>query len=253
MSRFYNRQVLFVTAFFLVSVFVLFLLPKSTLNQRTEQAEINSPHLSEQIQAIQGTLTNLQFAFKISSEESEKKKHLDALSVLFESVQALDSVAHYQQIFSTQYPKQEYLLNTAKAYYQSYRFALQPEKVKKMAERALIHYQKIGIPNLDLTSQVEMGIVTTMSRAPMLGVQIIKNVLEKDPKHQKALQEMGLLSMQSGQYQKAIQRWQQLLEIYPKDSIALYYMAIAFKKINKQEEAEKALNRLKSLQEQREM
>ena len=65
---------------------------------------------------------------------------------------------------------------------------------------------------LDL--KVEQAIeMVQISGMPMQGITLLKEILEEDPKHKEAIWQLGMFSMQSRQYNKAIERFTSLIEI----------------------------------------
>ncbi len=58
----------------------------------------------------------------------------------------------------------------------------------------------------------------------MKGVQLLKDVVEKNPRHEKALFYLGMLSIRSGQYEKALQRFKKLVEIKPQNPFNHLYL-----------------------------
>lgn len=50
---------------------------------------------------------------------------------------------------------------------------------------------------------------------PMQGITLLREVLAEDPKNQSALFNLGMLSVQSGQYDRAIERLNDLIAINP--------------------------------------
>ena len=70
---------------------------------------------------------------------------------------------------------------------------------------------------LDLKVEKAITLVQT-SGAPMQGISLLKEVLEEDPEHKEAIWQLGMFSMQSGQYQKAIERFTSLIDIVGNES-----------------------------------
>ena len=62
----------------------------------------------------------------------------------------------------------------------------------------------------------------------MQGVQMLREILEEDPDNIQATYALGVLSMQSGQFDKAVQRLTRVLEIDPHQHQALRLRADAF-------------------------
>ncbi|MCB9032581.1 MAG: tetratricopeptide repeat protein [Chitinophagales bacterium] len=61
---------------------------------------------------------------------------------------------------------------------------------------------------------------------PMQGIGILKSIIDKDPHNEKALMALGRFSLQSGQFDKARERFKQVLEHNNQNTEALYFLAI---------------------------
>lgn len=82
---------------------------------------------------------------------------------------------------------------------------------------------------IDLTANQKIEeavkIITEGTGAPMKGIQLLKEVLEEDPKNEQALYYLGNFSIQSGQFDKAVIRFQALLEVNAENHEARYLLA----------------------------
>ena len=61
---------------------------------------------------------------------------------------------------------------------------------------------------------------------PMEGVFMLREILEKDPKNKEALYNLGVLSIQTAQYQNAVNRFNQIIAIDSSDKRA--YLQLGF-------------------------
>ncbi|AZQ64231.1 tetratricopeptide repeat protein [Flammeovirga pectinis] len=126
----------------------------------------------------------------------------------------------------------------ADAYYDAFTFAMSDEKSSKMATLARSNYDKyLKINPKDLNSKVKLGMTYVVSSSPMQGITLIREVLTEEPDHQLAIFNLGLLSMQSGQYEKAVGRFTQLKKLYPEDMEARFYLALSLKEVGKTNQA----------------
>jgi tetratricopeptide (TPR) repeat protein len=76
---------------------------------------------------------------------------------------------------------------------------------------------------------------------PMKGIQILRTVVDKEPKNTRAILQLGHFSVISGQYSKAIDRYQQALEIDPGLSEAYFHLGDTYAKMGEMDKAEKYL------------
>lgn len=74
---------------------------------------------------------------------------------------------------------------------------------------------------------------------PMKGITILRGVVEKDPKNTRAILQLGHFSVISGQYSKAIDRYQQALEIDPGLNEAYFHLGDTYAKMGEMDKADK--------------
>jgi len=84
-----------------------------------------------------------------------------------------------------------------------------------------------------------MTYVTTTN--PMQGIAMLREVLEENPNHIKATENLGLLSIQSRQYDKAVVRFEKLVQLTPNDVSAHLYLGVSYKETGAKEKARKEL------------
>ena len=85
------------------------------------------------------------------------------------------------------------------------------------------------------TSQDEIQNVVSVERAltliqgsnPMEGIFMFREILQEDPKNTDALYYLGLLSNQTGQYENAVERFNQLISIDSSDKRAYLQLGIS--------------------------
>ncbi|MCC5916213.1 MAG: tetratricopeptide repeat protein [Cryomorphaceae bacterium] len=65
---------------------------------------------------------------------------------------------------------------------------------------------------LDAKVEEALKLLQSGDAPPMVAIGMIKEVLEEDPNHYSALLSLGLMSLQTGQYEKAVERFEVLLQ-----------------------------------------
>lgn len=85
------------------------------------------------------------------------------------------------------------------------------------------------------------------SENPMQGIFMMREVLEQDPENRDAIYQMGILSMQTGQFDKAIGRFQDLTRLYPQDVEGLFYLALAQMQTNDKQNAHNNFEKARKL------
>ncbi|MBD79127.1 MAG: hypothetical protein CL840_09425 [Crocinitomicaceae bacterium] len=83
---------------------------------------------------------------------------------------------------------------------------------------------------LTLDSKVDKAveIITQGKGSPMQGIKLLKEVIEEDPNNEKALYYLGNFSIQSGQYKKAINRFESLTKVNPSHIEGWYLLGYSF-------------------------
>jgi cytochrome c-type biogenesis protein CcmH/NrfG len=84
-------------------------------------------------------------------------------------------------------------------------------------------------------------------RQVMKGVGLLKEVVKADPNHRKALFYLGMLSIRSGQYKKARERFQKLVELQPKNPFNHLYLGNVEEQLNNKDAALKEYKKYKKL------
>lgn len=105
-------------------------------------------------------------------------------------------------------------------------------------------------PN-DLDIKVDLGVclvegASFLGTAPMQGIGLLREVEQLDPKNIKALVNLGYFSVKSGQFDKAEERFNKVLEVDPTYIDAYLYLADMHEKQQKPAEAIAALNNYKN-------
>lgn len=81
----------------------------------------------------------------------------------------------------------------------------------------------------------------------MPGVLLLKDVEKKDPDNKEMNLILGRLAILSGQYDKAIQRFEKLVKLDPANAEIYFHLAEAYRAVGKNDEAIKSLEQCKAL------
>lgn len=85
--------------------------------------------------------------------------------------------------------------------------------------------------------KIDEAIAKVNSENPMEGIFMLRAILEKDPNNVKAIFAMGMLSVRSGQYEKAVVRFKKLLELEPNRAEAHKMLGDSYKALDDTEAA----------------
>jgi len=130
-------------------------------------------------------------------------------------------------------------------YYNASQLTEDPQVRTTLIRRASDCYTsslKIDSTNLDTRVGVAKCIVEG-GGAPMQGIQILEGVIKKDSNNKNAQIALGEFSIQSGQYPKALYRFNKVLQIDPKYIEAYVYLAETYEKMGNKQESIKNLEK----------
>ncbi|TDQ09381.1 tetratricopeptide repeat protein [Pedobacter metabolipauper] len=121
---------------------------------------------------------------------------------------------------------------------------LQPALLQK-ANVAYTNAMRIDSTSSDAKTGLGITIVDGMGM-PMQGIAMLMDVVKKDPKNLKANMSLGTFAIKSGQFDKAIVRFTDIIAIKPSPD-AYFYLATAYENMGKTTEAIDAYKNSKKL------
>lgn len=212
-----------------------------------ETEETHEPVLStperEQVNSLEAELKN--------EDDREKFTTLaDSIGNIFLASGKLDSSAHYFGLVADRVPETDNLEKAGNAYYEAYGFAMSENKSIYLAGKAREYLNQVleKDPNrLDIKTKIAMTHVSSSN--PMQGITMLREVLEEDPKNEMALFNMGVLSMQSGQYKIAVERFEDLVASHPEHIEGQFYLGVSYFESKQKNKAKKQLQMVKEMTE----
>ena len=211
-------------------------------------------------------------SFSINDYQVDAKNKLDSVSIAklnsWESLSDSNSLRNISGFWASinnaglsAYFVEKLALKDGKVeswYNSAFRYLMASRNSDKMGEKLYFTRKAINafskVLELDpsnLEAKANLGVCyvegsQVLGTQPMQGVLLLKEVLEKDSKNITALINLGYFSIQSGQYEKAIERFNQVLEFKPDYIDAYIYLADTYQRMGKKSEAIKVLETLKS-------
>ena len=116
-----------------------------------------------------------------------------------------------------------------------------------MVEKAIGAYKKVlEINPTNLDAKTDLGICYVEgSSTPMQGIMMLRDVVKENPEHENAQFNLGVLSIKSGQFEKAIERFEKVLTINPKRNEAQILLGESYMKTGNKEKALENLEKAK--------
>ena len=97
------------------------------------------------------------------------------------------------------------------------------------------------------TTSIESAVSLLESSNPMEGIFMLRDIVEKDPKNTEAIHYLGDLSLQTGQYENAIKRFNQILSIDSSDKKAYLQLGISYYGLNDYNKADSLFQIVRNL------
>ncbi|UII28441.1 tetratricopeptide repeat protein [Fulvivirga maritima] len=213
----------------------------------TEIETGDTPHGQAVPEDVQKKIDNLKIDYANSSNIEKSVIFADSLAELYLSINKYDSAAKFVEIIAENIPNEENWERAGSTYYDAFGFAMEPQKRAYLGEKAQEYFLKVmeNTPsNLDVKNKLAM---TYLSTKPMKGVGMLKEIIEQDPKNEKAMFNLGVLSMQSNQYAKAVEHFSKLVEVYPKNTQAQFFLGVSYLETGNKEKAKEQFELVKTL------
>lgn len=193
----------------------------------------------------QKQLRKLETAFATASGAAKETVGVQLIT-LFREVTRYDSAAHYAALLAVASPTEENLLRAGDAYFEAYTFAVDEKKTGQLGQKTRGYYQQAldKNPNL-LSAKANMAMTYVSTDSPMQGIMMLRDVLKQDPTNELALFNLGLLSMRSEQYERAIERFRQILVTNPASRKAQFYLGVSLAEAGQKTEAKQVLAKVK--------
>lgn len=144
-------------------------------------------------------------------------------------------------------PGENTWINAAYRYFDAFKLSGDSTLQSMMVQQAIESYGKVLAINPDnLDAKTDLGICYAEgTTTPMQGIMLLREVVEKNPGHANAQFNLGILSVRSGQYDKALERFSKVLEIDPKRTLARFMIGRVYAQQGQKEKALTALEQVK--------
>ncbi len=250
-----NRIILIVVG--AVLILILYFLPKAVVENdsqlqsgadtKTPATLPPSPH-GQTPKATRSSINRLRTRYLSTLPEEKNAIFADSLVSLYNQAGLFDSAAWFAERAATFFKTDESLLKAGNAYYEAYTFAVDREKQKSLAEKTREVFGRFlerNPKNLEVKTKVAMTYLS--SGAPMQGIAMLREVLADDPKNELALFNMGMLSIQSGQFAKAEEWLLKLTGVNEKHLQGQLLLGVAYMNLGKKDKARQQFEKVKQM------
>lgn len=245
----------------LVIAVLLFQLPKDILDNKTEGlAETQSVEVKVDQEGIEHgvnipdsvriNITKFRKLYKSVSDNENNLIFADSLAAIYDEFFYFDSSSYYLESKLAIAPTLQNYEEAALALFKAFSLAESPETKAAYGNKALKYIDVVldeHPDRLNLMTKKAIIMVETVS-PPMQGIALLKEVLEKDPSNIEALRSLGEFSIQSGQLDKALERFKTILEYDPENVYAYVRLGDCYAGMGQNDKAEQNYIKAQQLQ-----
>ncbi len=249
----------------LVLIVVLYFLPRVVIDNEQDQDIGNTSNL--EVKEQEGVDTDILdlHSTEITDQDNAKINNLmakmnnegydhlilaDSLSRIYLGYNQFDSAAKYFEIIAEINPGPKEFEKAGNAYYDALGFAMEKEAANTYSEKARYYYElllKDDPSRLDIKNKLAMTYISSAN--PMQGITLLREILEADPENENGLFNMGILAIQSGQYERASERFKNLVSLYPQNLQGQFYLGLCYFELGKKDNARRQFELVKSMED----
>ena len=249
----------------LVFIIVLYFLPRVVVDNEKDQdmgsssdhnvkeqegikTDIMDLHTNEITDQDNSKINNLKAEMNV--EGSDLRKLSDSLSTIYLGYNQFDSAAKYLEIIAEINPGPVEFEKAGNAYYDALGFAMEKEKADNYSRKAR-HFYELLLENdpsrLDIKNKLAMTYISSSN--PMQGITLLREILEADPENENGIFNMGILAIQSGQYERASERFKNLVSLYPQNLQGQFYLGLSYFELGEKDNARRQFELVKSMED----
>lgn len=234
------------------AIWLLFQLPKVVIDNEGALSEAGDTTAAvdhvEVPESLRRIIAQVKKEYVKSTEKEKNAIFADSLAGLYRAANQFDSAAWFAGQAAAFFNTSESLAKAADNYYQAYTLALNPELQRELASKAQEFYGKVLERNPgDLDAKAKMAMTYLTSSNPMQGITLLREVLAEDPENELAIFNMGMLSIQSGQFDRAVERLEQLVRINPEHIQGHLLLGVAYMNSGAPESARAQFEKVKEM------
>lgn len=216
---------------------MLFQLPRIVVeNEQLDEVTSVTSHDMKIPPSIREKMLEIEDLIEKEDNIEKKANFADALAGYYLNYGQLDSAVRLGEQIDVWLEEPSYI--AMEIYFKAFERSSNTELAKQYA---LVAREEINSllekdpENLLLKNKLAMTMV--VSENPMAGVTMLRDILEIDENNRQAILNLGLLAIQSGQFEKAKARFEKLVAIDSSDHESKLYLATSMIELNKKEQA----------------
>jgi outer membrane protein len=209
-------------------------------------------YIDSSIQSYSGSSREKFMLFRSNYQSAEgagqKAAWADSLAGLFYNARNIVGIAYFREMKALASATEEAWMNAGNDYYRAANFST-PQLRAALFQKAIEAYDKAIQLNPDnLQALTSKGVCYVEGTGnPMEGITILREVLSKDSTFAEAHFQLGMFAIQSGQFEKALDRMEKVLKINPAYITAHLYKGQVYQQMGNLNEAIRSLEMYRDL------
>ena len=186
---------------------------------------------------------------KSATSDQERLTIAKDLAHTWDDVNVAAPAAFYYLSIARKENKPEDWLNAGNRFNDAYKLTQDTVAQPTFILHAVESFKKamqLAPDNLEAQTGLGIAYVNGGAPSPMAGISLLLGVVAKDPKNLKANLNLGLFSMKSGQFEKAVERFKTVVAQKP-ELEPYFYLAESYKQIGMKPEAIAAYQKCKQM------
>ena len=228
----------------------LALLPKSVVSNKpaevssegktTQQAtaENSQSEIHKTDPALDAEISRFRSLTAEAESASEKAEAGVKLAEAFSKARQFDSAGIWYEKCMRIDPARDLKFEAGSAWFEGLAFAASPSKLEANAERSRKLLLETGKNDPRFAeAQAKAAITWVNSPSPMKGILKLRELATQYPENTYIAYQLGMLSYQSGQHEKAVERFRKVLSLESGNVNALFYLSGSLMQLGRKEEA----------------
>lgn len=205
-------------------------------------------HSSDIPEEAKGVIESIKANLLSNGEITDNQVALDSLMAVFQSINKYDSAAYYAAEYAKQFNTVEHWRKAGDAYYEAFTFALDEQKIRLMGTKTREAYENVLAKNPDdFDVQHNIAMTYVSSSAPMQGIMMLRDIIAQDPSNEQALMSMGRMSIQTGQFENGVDRFESLVSYYPENVEGNFFLGVCYYETGQLVKAQAQFEKVKKL------
>ena len=183
-------------------------------------------------------IAQLRTALEAEKNPSQREELYKQIVGAYSQAERLDLAAVYAAAFAAEVPSSRNFVVAGALFRNAAKMPAPSEDTllfRRLSNEAIRHDESaLELEPKNEDAMLEQGLALVESRIPgnsMQGIFKIRALTEMNPSNVEALFHLGQFSMDTGQFDKAANRFRQILDVTPADARAKYFLAIAEQKL----------------------